>query len=105
MQLGGSLGAIHGPLILSCEASTKSLINVVDILGRGEVRVSDNTTEEIIQVLSMLGVEAHLSKDGNEYFEHIYARDEGLKLVSGLDEEVNNSVNNLNINEHFEHHS
>ena len=103
---------IHGPLIMSCEASTESLINVVDILGTGEIRVSDDAIEEIKQVLSMLGVKANLSKDSNEYFEPIYARDEGLKLelvfennVSGLDEEVNNSVNNLNINEYFEHHS
>merc|ERR1719233_121738 len=91
--------AIHGPLILSCEVSTKALVRVGDILGTGETRISNNDIEEIKQVLSMLGVDADLSQDRtiinimntNEYFEHLSARDKG-NCVGGIDEDFDNSV-------------
>jgi len=75
--------AIHGPLILSCEVSTKALVSVREILGTGETRISnENFLEEIKQVFSMLGVAADLSHDrkNEEYFEHLSVGDEGVKL-------------------------
>jgi len=84
--------AIHGPLNLSCEVSTDSLISVGDILGTGETRVSIDKIEEIKQVLSMLGVEADLNKDRNEYFEHLSVKDEGNENCVGDFDELNNSV-------------
>jgi len=91
--------AIHGPLILWCDVSTKVLVRVGDILGTGETRVSNDDIEEIKQVLSMLGVDADLSQDRtiinilntNEYFEHLSARDKG-NCVGGIDEDFDNSV-------------
>jgi len=85
---------IHGPLILSCEASTKSLISVADILDTGEIGVSDDAIDEIKQVLSMLGVRADLSKDSNEYYEHIY---EESPVQSDLDR--NDAENQPNVEE------
>jgi len=91
--------AIHGPLILWCEVSTKALVKVGDILGSGKTRVSNDDIEEIKQVLSMLGVDADLSQDRTiinilntkEYFEHLAARDKG-NCVGGIDEDFDNSV-------------
>jgi len=91
--------AIHGPLILSCEVSTKALARVGDILGTGKTRISNDDIEEIKQVMSMLGVDADLSQDRtminilntNEYFEHLSVRDKGNR-VSRIDEDFDNSV-------------
>jgi len=97
--------AIHGPLILSCEVSTKALVSVGDILGTGETRISNDNIEEIKQVLSMLGVDADLSQDRKNK-EHISAKDmvavkleiifemqdDNKNCASGIDTELVNSV-------------
>jgi len=99
--------AIHGPLILSCDASTKALVSVRDILGTGETRINKDNIEDIKQVMNMLGVDADHSQDSKnkEYFEHLSARDEGVKLeivfemqdenancASGIDKDLDNCV-------------
>merc|ERR1712179_847943 len=103
--------AIHGPLTLSCDVSTKALVSVRDILGTGETRINNDNIEEIKQVMNMLGVDADLSQDSknNEYFEHLSARDEGVKLeivfemqddnencASGIDKDKEETIQRVN---------
>ena len=93
--------AIHGPLILSCEVSTEALVSVRDILGTGETLTSNDNIEEVKQVLSMLGVYADLSQDGNneEHTDHegvkleivFEMQDEEENCVSGIDEHDNSA--------------
>jgi len=95
--------AIHGPLTLSFDVSTKALVSVRDILGTGETLIRNDNIEEVKQVLSILGIEADLSQHriNEEHIDHLPAIDEGVKLeivfeiqdeenfVSGIDEHEN----------------